>query len=151
MPGPRTIPSRRCEDDAFFGLRGRRILLVDADEWIRNSLSSFFETEGCHCQAVETAEQALEQLAGREVDIILTDYRLPGIDGLELLRRIRNLPSLAKKVFITTYRDRGISACARELGAGEVLEKPLTADALRRSLARLQAARKRGAPGGKGP
>jgi two-component system, NtrC family, response regulator AtoC len=123
--------------DVFQRLRDRNILLVDDDECIRDSVTMLLEAEGCHCQAVETAEQALKQIADSDVDIVIADYRLPGMDGLELLRRLQQSHPESMKVFVSAYGDRQILAEARGLGADEVLEKPLTAEALHRSLARL--------------
>ncbi|MEW6441611.1 MAG: response regulator [bacterium] len=113
------------------------ILLVDDDKWIRDSVTLLFEAEGCRCRAVETAEQALEELAGKKVDIVIADYRLARMDGLELLGRIQRSHPRSMKVLVTAYGDRRICAEARRLGVREVLEKPLTAEALRSSLERL--------------
>jgi CheY-like chemotaxis protein len=67
--------------DLFDKLRPMKIFLVDDDKWIRDSLSLFFEGEGCHLMTYETAEEALEALEEGPV-IFIVDYKLPGMDGL---------------------------------------------------------------------
>ena len=66
-----------------------RILLVDDDGPIRSSLRIFFEAEGYEFLGVESAEKGLEEVGRQHYDVIIADYRLPGMDGLEFLRTIR--------------------------------------------------------------
>ena len=56
-------------------LRNMKMLLIDDDAWIRDSLSIFFESEGCHLKALETAEEGLKALKKQPYDIIIVDYR----------------------------------------------------------------------------
>ena len=66
-----------------------KILLIDDDEWIRDSLRLFFEGEECHLKAIEKAEEGLKILKNENYDIIIVDYRLPDMDGLEFLKQIK--------------------------------------------------------------
>jgi DNA-binding response OmpR family regulator len=68
-----------------------KILLVDDDEWIRDSLGLFFEAEGCDMLAFETAEEGMEAVKKQAYDIVISDYKLPAMDGLEFLRRVKGL------------------------------------------------------------
>ena len=72
----------------FATLKEKRLLLIDDDEWIRDSLSLFFELQGCSLVALETAEEGLKELSRRSYDIIIADYKLPGMNGLEFFKRI---------------------------------------------------------------
>ena len=81
-----------------------KILLIDDDEWIRDSLRLFFEAEGCPLLALETAEEGLVALWENTYDIIIVDYKLPGLNGIEFLKRIRFAHSDAIKILITAYR-----------------------------------------------
>ena len=61
--------------DCFSKFRNMKILLIDDDEWIRDSLRIFFEAEGCHLLAFETAEEGLTELKDRTYDLIIVDYK----------------------------------------------------------------------------
>jgi DNA-binding NtrC family response regulator len=123
--------------DLFQKLQDMKILLIDDDEWVRDSLCLFFESEGCHILALETAEEGLEVLDKQDFDIIIIDYRLPGLDGLEFLRRIQKRYPVAMKILITAYGNEKLVAEARKLGVHEYISKPFTSEAIEASLNRL--------------
>jgi len=123
--------------DLFSKLKKMRILLIDDDEWIRDSLSLYFEGEGCHLLALETAEEGIEALKGQSYDIIMVDYRLPRMDGLEFLKRIQKTQSHAMKVFITAYRSDEVVSEALKIGIQDFIEKPFTTKTIEESLTRL--------------
>jgi len=123
--------------DIFSKLRGMKILLVDDDEWIRDSLSLYFEAEGCHLQALETAEEGINVLKGQTYDIIITDYKLPGLDGLEFLKRIQKTHSDAIKILITAYGNAETIAAAQRIGVQDFIRKPFSSDTILASLSRL--------------
>jgi len=120
--------------DIFAKLRNMRILLIDDDEWIRDSLSIFFESEGCHILALETAEEGLSALEDRNFDLLIVDYKLPGMDGLELLKRVQNEHCDAIKVLITAYRNDWIVTEAKKLNIQGFIQKPFTSESLMASL-----------------
>ena len=74
--------------DIFGKLRNMKILLIEDNEWMRDSLSLFFEAEGCHLLTFETAEEGLATFKDQSDDLLIVDYKLPVLDGLELLKRI---------------------------------------------------------------
>ncbi len=123
--------------DLFSKLKKMRILLIDDDEWIRDSLSLYFEGEGCHLLALETAEEGIEALKGQNYDIIMVDYRLPGMDGLEFLKRIQKTQSHAMKVLITAYKSKEVVSKAMKIGIDDFIEKPFTTRNIEESLSRL--------------
>ena len=120
-----------------------KILLIDDDKWIRDSLTLFFEAEGCLLVACETAEEALEALKGVTPDVIIADYRLPGVDGLELLRRVGPSHPRAIKILVTAYRSDDVVSEAASLGIDAFIEKPLTAKGIEESLSGLIGERQR--------
>ncbi|MDY6836375.1 MAG: response regulator [Thermodesulfobacteriota bacterium] len=108
-------------------LRKPKILFVDGDEWIRDSLSLFFEGEWCQFLAFETGEEALNALRGQDFDIVITDYRLPDMDGLELFRLVRASHYDIMKILVTTYGDSDLVSEAARIGIHGFIEKPFKA------------------------
>jgi len=117
--------------------KAKKILLVDDDEWIRDSLTLYFGTEGCHILAVETAEEGLELLKQEDWDIILTDYKLPGIDGLTFSKKIQEIRPYAIKILITAYKSKELVSKAVSAGIQDLIDKPFTTKTIEDSLARL--------------
>lgn len=123
--------------DLFSKIKEMKILLIDDDEWIRDSLCLFFESEGCRLLALETAEEALEELKNLSYDLIIVDYKLPGMDGLEFLRRIQEAHSNTPKVLISAYGSNEVVSEAKKLGIQDFIEKPFKSETIEASLARV--------------
>ena len=111
-----------------------RILLVEDDGPIRSSMRTFFEAEGCKFLGVESAEKALEEVGRQHYDVIIADYRLPGMDGLEFLRTIREDHPQTKKIFTSVVAERELFSEARQMGASGCIEKPLTVEKIEQLL-----------------
>jgi len=125
--------------DLFARLQGMRVLLVEDDQWIRDSLRRFFANENCALMAVETGEDALEIIKGKACDIIITDYRLPGMDGLEFLKKAQRLNprDRVKKILLTAYMTEAVISEAFRLGVHEFIEKPFSTEDLEEALVRV--------------
>ena len=123
--------------DLFHKLKEMKSLLIDDDEWIRDSMRLYFESEGCHLLALETAEEGMEALKGQAYDIIIADYRLPGMDGLEFLKQIQNTQPHAMKILITAYRSEEVVSKATRIGINDFIDKPFTTKTIEESLSRL--------------
>ncbi len=121
----------------FNKLRQMKILLIDDDEWIRDSLRMFFDAESCHLTALETAEEAIEALKKQDFDIIITDYKLPGMDGLDFLGLIQESSVSAIKILITAYGSEEVVAEAGRHGVQAFIEKPFTSDIIEGTLSSL--------------
>jgi len=122
--------------DLFNKLKKMEILLIDDDEWIRDSMSLFFEGEGCQLLALETAEEGLKALKDKAYDIIIVDNRLPVMNGLEFLKRIQGKTN-ALKILITAYGNEEVVSQAISIGIDDLIEKPFTAKTIEASLSRL--------------
>jgi len=111
-----------------------KTLLIDDDKWIRNSMSIVFENEDCYLKAVETAEEALKELKVEKYNIIICDYKLPGIDGIEFFEKIKDIYMDTIKILITAYGNKSITEDAICLGVNDVIEKPFTTKTIENSL-----------------
>jgi DNA-binding NtrC family response regulator len=123
----------------FSKLKKLKILLIDDDEWIRDSMSLFFEAEGCQILALETAEEALEALLRQEYDIVICDYKLPGMDGLAFLKQVQKIQSDAITILITAYKTDALLSEAKKIGIHDFIPKPFTSETIEASLSRLTA------------
>ena len=123
--------------DLFDKLKNMKILLIDDDEWIRDSLTLFFESEECNLLALETAEEGLKILNNENYDIIIVDYKLPDMDGLEFFRRIQESHPNAYKILITAYGSKELLSQTKEMGIHDFIEKPFTSETIEKSLSRL--------------
>jgi DNA-binding NtrC family response regulator len=115
-----------------------RILVVDDDDLSRQFLVAAVETLGYQPIAARHAEEALEFLAKESLDLVLTDLRMPGIDGIELVRNIKgsypNLPA----VLVTAQGTIEAAVEAMRLGAEDFLLKPLTHEAIEAVIDRIE-------------
>ncbi len=104
-----------------------RVLIVEDDEIFLRPLQRTLEVEGYDVLVVGSGEEAMELLKSDDVDLVLTDKRLPGVDGVELVRRIKSdHPDLAV-VVMTAYGTIGSAVEAMRLGAEDYLVKPFEA------------------------
>ena len=121
----------------FENLRRLRLLLVEDDALIRDSLRLFFENEGCRLEALETAEEGLEAVEEQEYDIVITDFRLPGMDGMHFLQQLNERCPQTKKVLLTAYMNEEVLSSAFRIGVQEFIEKPFTSEDLEEALERI--------------
>jgi two-component system nitrogen regulation response regulator NtrX len=105
-----------------------RVLVVDDEPGIRQSLAGVLEDEGFYTEAVESGESCLEAVNRTPFDLVLLDIWLPGIDGLETLARIQEIPHEQRPavVVISGHGNIETAVKATKLGAFDFLEKPLT-------------------------
>ena len=121
----------------FERLEGMKVLLVEDEPLIRDSLRRFFAKENCALMAVEAGEDGLEILKDNDCDIIIVDSRLPGMDGLEFLKRAARFNTQAKKILITAYLTEAAISEAFRLGVHEFIEKPFTPEEMEEVLVRV--------------
>ena len=123
------------------------ILLVDDSEFFRDPLQRTLEAAGFEVVAVPSAEDALAALDGSSVDLLLTDYRLPGIDGLQLITRVKATHPTVAIIAMTAYGTTESAVEARRRGANDYLVKPIEVPDLLRAIHRALDQRKPSARG----
>ena len=102
-----------------------RILIVDDEEDIRKSLRMILEYEGYACFAAGTPEEGLEAARREDPDVILLDIKMPGMDGLEVLGRLKERGDRGEVVMISGHATVATAVEATRKGAFDFLEKPL--------------------------
>jgi len=133
------IPNEDSKMNLFNKLKNVKILLIDDDELIRDSLSLFFRNEGCHLIAVESAEEGIEALKKENYDIIISDHKLPGMSGLEFLKLVNESHPDAMKILITAYFFSDVLSEATVIGIHDFIQKPFTTEIIEKSLTQLLA------------
>ncbi|MFQ5603965.1 MAG: sigma-54-dependent transcriptional regulator [bacterium] len=106
------------------------ILIVDDEKSIRESLQEVLVDEGYRCKTAADGEDALTQVSEEQFDLVITDLQLPGMDGIEVIKRIRNVSSKTIIVMITAYASVDTAVKALKIGASDYLVKPLILDDL---------------------
>lgn len=101
------------------------ILLV-GDEWIGGSLREFFRLEQCHLTVVETAEDGLREQKRTPFQIVISDYSLPGMNGLKFLKKVKNTSSKIKTILIASYGFDDVIEEAKDSGIDEIIKKPFS-------------------------
>jgi CheY-like chemotaxis protein len=100
-------------------------------------MTIYFENEGCELQAVETAEEALSALESQYYDIIIADYKLPDMDGIQFFKRIQDRFSNAIRILISAFGNDDLISEAQRIGVEDYIDKPFGTSAIVESLTRL--------------
>lgn len=106
------------------------ILIVDDEESVRDSLYNWFIEDGYRVECAENAKKALSMLENEGFDIILADIKMPGMDGLEMLRRIKLLKSDSVVIVMTAFATVDTAVQALKDGAFDYVTKPFDPDDL---------------------
>jgi DNA-binding NtrC family response regulator len=114
--------------------RAARILIVDDDAGQRSLLNSFLQSQGFDTVLAESGERALELLRAQPFSMMISDVRMPGISGLEALRRVRKEHAVLPVLLVTAYADIREAVGAMRDGAVNYLAKPIDLDELLRSV-----------------
>jgi len=128
-----------------------RILIVDDESNARNALADILREEGYDCETASDGFKGLGRFPDYHPDLLLTDLKMPGMDGLELLTRVRELFPSLPVIVMTAFGAVDTAVKAMRCGAVDYLEKPIDTEALllivERSLGELQLRKKSLDPG----
>ncbi len=127
-------------------MKKARVLIVDDEKSIRLTVAKSLETLEVETEGAVNGEEALEKARSSSYDVILLDLKLPGIDGMEVLRRVRERNRKVKISIITAHGTVENAVEAMKLGAVDFVQKPFSPDEIRelvtRSLSRREGFRR---------
>ena len=126
-----------------------RFMLVDDEKDFVHTLSERLRSRDLESSIAYDGEQALEMLKDKEVDVIVLDLMMPGIDGIETLRRVKRDHPNVEVIILTGHGSDHEKAQAEELGAHAYLRKPVDIDVLARVMREAYARAKKAAPDGR--
>lgn len=101
-----------------------KLLVVDDEIAICDFLSNYFTEKGYVVFLATNGEEAIRQARERHPDVVLLDIKMPGISGLEVLRRLKAESNSAKIVIVTAVEDSDVFEQAKRLGAADYITKP---------------------------
>jgi DNA-binding response OmpR family regulator len=101
------------------------ILIADDDETYRTSIQKVLEREGYYVASAADVDGALEALRAARFDLVVCDYRMPGKTGIDLLQEMRRERREVPVLMISAYADAATEARALELGAVDLMKKPV--------------------------
>ena len=118
-------------------MKAKPILIVDDEKTIRLAISMALEKLGIPLETAASGEEALEKVAQDGYELMLLDLRLPGLDGMAVLRQVsQQLPEL-KVIIITAFGSIDLAVEAMKLGAVDFLQKPFDAKQVREVVGRI--------------
>ncbi len=106
------------------------ILIVDDEESVRDSLYNWFIDDGYDVDCAENAKKALSMLESRDFDIVLADIKMPGMDGMEMHKRIKTLAREPVFIIMTAFASVDTAVQALKNGAFDYVTKPFDPDDL---------------------
>ena len=115
-----------------------KILIVDDEEIIVRLLSMSLRSDGYETVTAQSGEQGLEVFKSESPDIVVTDIKMPGMDGLELLRKIKEIDPEKEVIIVTGHGDIDSTITALQRGASDFINKPVRDEALAIALERAK-------------
>ena len=115
-------------------LEGKRILLVDDDETILVPFQHILRDEGYRVDTASNGREALEKAGEAEYQMVISDIKLPDVQGIEVAKKIREFNRNIRLIIITGFPDLADSIETIDLGIDEILIKPIKPDELLRAV-----------------
>jgi|GEM_PF-2427930 len=112
------------------------ILLVDDEDMILDSLSAILVNEGYQVDCAHDGNEALDILKQKQYDLVITDIRMPGMDGMEMVERLRSIAPRPKIMVITGYGSLDTAVKAQHRGVCDYMIKPIDIQGLKTSIHR---------------
>jgi len=118
-------------------IAGGRILIVDDDDGVRENLAELFQVVGYSVVTAVSAPEAMGQLAHHDIDLLLTDYRMPGPNGVELIESARRVKPGLRAILMTAFGDSFTEIESVRRGAIGYVNKPFEADEITNLVSRI--------------
>ena len=109
---------------------GNNILVIEDNAYVLEAFNLLLGNSGYQTRAVHTAEEALTLIRKVRFDIIISDYRLPGLDGIEFFSKAKRLTPNSTKILISAYGIEDIATRAEPAGVHFFFEKPFSIQSL---------------------
>ena len=119
-----------------------KILVVDDEEGARELFNTILTDEGYEVTLANDGRDALSCMQGNSFDLVVTDIKMPGMDGLQLLQELRKAGSQADVIMVTAYGEVESYLKAMSLGAAEYINKPIRIKELKRIVNKVLTERK---------
>jgi len=107
------------------------ILIVDDEKLVRWSVSNGLRKDNHEVVCAQDGEQAVAKAKETAFDLVITDFKMPGINGAELLKRLKRIDPAPKVMILTAYSAELSRQTAIDIGACEYIEKPFLVDEIR--------------------
>ncbi len=117
------------------------ILVVDDEENAREGLSKILSKEGYRVETAANGKEAIDTLRRQRYDLIITDMRMPLMDGFEVLREIKKMDENIGVIMITAYGEVESYLEAMNMGVFEYINKPVRVNELKRVISKILEAR----------
>ena len=111
-----------------------RMVIVDDEPEVLEELAEVFGEYGYEIETAREGEEALRKVKEKRPHVMLLDIRMPGMDGLEVLRRVREVDPSLGVIMVTAVIEEGLAKEAMRLGAFDYITKPIDLDYLRTSV-----------------
>src|SRR2546421_11554876 len=118
-------------------IAGGCLLIVDDDDGVRENLAELFQVVGYSVVTAGSATEAMEKLAHNDVDLLLTDYRMPGPNGVELIESARRVKPGLRAILMTAFGDSFTEIESVRRGAIGYVNKPFEADEITNLVSRI--------------
>ncbi|HKJ02047.1 MAG TPA: response regulator [Longimicrobiales bacterium] len=108
----------------------KKVMFVDDEESVRTSWDRYLSAQGFEVTTAEDGGKAISKLRNEEVDVVVSDLKMPGVDGVQLLEWIHSKRPETQFILLTGYGSEDVERTVRQLGAFDYLNKPISPDTL---------------------
>ncbi|MCF7885611.1 MAG: sigma-54 dependent transcriptional regulator [Candidatus Marinimicrobia bacterium] len=114
------------------------VFVIDDDKSQREALEAFLKDIGCEARTFQNGQECIQAIQNTNVDVVITDYRMPGLSGIETLQKIKNINPMIQVIVVTAYGTIEKAVKAMKLGAWDYISKPIEMDELEIKLERIR-------------